>query len=180
MVLAYRDLKPGRWFQSSPDPASELRNNLFEPGGIVKEVAIALQIERQFRFGLAIRALRERKARDASGTFFAEGSRLRYDIMDRTGKVQAFLPADEERWYHPGFLWFRSWYYRIIDDPDTYGDNAAAVFCRKHAALQPLVITFYEVQEEKFTREDYLSGKSRMDPGFFTVRMLRGIRCPDP
>ena len=110
----------------------------------------------------------------------AEGSRLRYDVMDRTGKVQAFLPAEEERWYHPGFLWFRSWYYRIIDDPDTYGDNAAAVFCRKHAALQPLVITFYEVQEEKFTREDYLSGKSRMDPGFFNVRMLRGIRCPDP
>jgi hypothetical protein len=121
---------------------------------------------------------------DNQWDFFAptvgEGSRLRYDIMDRTGKVQAFLPAEEQRWYHPGFLWFRSWYYRIIDDPDAYGDNAAAVFCRKHAALQPLAITFYEIQEERFTRDDYLSGKSRMDPGFFTVRMLRGIRCPDP
>ena len=27
---------------------------------------------------------------------------------------------------------------------------------------------------------DYLSGKKPMDPGFFTVHMLRGVRCPDP
>jgi hypothetical protein len=121
---------------------------------------------------------------DNQWDFFAptvgEGSRLRYDIQDRAGKVHAFLPADELHWYHPGFLWFRSWYYRIIDDPENYADNAAAVLCRKHAALQPLAITFYEVQEERFTREDYLSGKQRMDAGFFSVQMLRGIRCPDP
>ena len=121
---------------------------------------------------------------DNQWDFFAptvgEGSRLRYDIMDKTGKVHAFLPADELSWYHPGFLWFRSWYYRIIDDPENYADNAAAVLCRKHAALQPLAITFYDVQEEPFTPEDYLAGKQRMDPGFFTVRMLRGVRCPDP
>ena len=121
---------------------------------------------------------------DNQWDFFAptvgEGSRLRYDIQDRTGKVHVFLPADELRWYHPNFLWFRSWYYRIIDDPENYADNAAAVLCRKHAALQPLAITFYEIQEEPFTRDDYLAGKQRMDPGFFTVRMLRGIRCPDP
>lgn len=121
---------------------------------------------------------------DNQWDFFAptvgEGSRLRYDIQDRTGKIHAFLPADELRWYHPNFLWFRSWYYRIIDDPDNYADNAAAVLCRKHAALQPLAITFYDIQEERFTREDYLSGKKRMDPGFFTVHMLRGVRCPGP
>lgn len=121
---------------------------------------------------------------DNQWDFFAptvgEGTRLRYDIQDRTGKVHVFLPADELHWYHPDFLWFRSWYYRIIDEPDIYADNAAAVLCRKHAALQPLAITFYEIQEERFTREDYLSGKKRMDPGFFSVRMLRGIRCPNP
>ena len=121
---------------------------------------------------------------DNQWDFFAptvgEGSRLRYDIQDRTGKTHAFLPADELHWYHPNFLWFRSWYYRIIDDPDNYAEDAAAVLCRKHAALQPLAITFYEIAEERFTREDYLSGKKRMDPGFFTVRMLRGIRCPAP
>ena len=121
---------------------------------------------------------------DNQWDFFAptvgEGSRLRYDIQDKSGKTHAFLPADELRWYHPNFLWFRSWYYRIIDDPDNYAAAAAAVLCRKHAALAPLAITFYEVQEERFTREDYLSGKQRMDQGFFSVAMLRGMRCPDP
>ena len=121
---------------------------------------------------------------DNQWDFFAptvgEGSRLRYDIQDRSGKTHVFLPADELRWYHPNFLWFRSWYYRIIDDPDNYAEAAAAVLCRKHADLQPLAITFYEIQEEKFTREDYLSGKQRMDQGFFSVQMLRGMRCPDP
>src|SRR5216683_2632908 len=107
---------------------------------------------------------------DNQWDFFAptvgEGSRLRYDIQDRSGKTHAFLPADELRWYH-----------RIIDDPDNYAASAAAILCRKHAALEPLAITFYEIQEEKFTREDYLSGKQRMDQGFFSVQMLRGMRC---
>ncbi len=121
---------------------------------------------------------------DNQWDFFApmvgEGDRLRYDILDRTGKTQAFLPAEELRWYHPNFLWFRSWYYRIIDDPDNYADSAAAVLCRKHAALQPLAITFYVIQEERFTPEDFRAGKQRMDAGFFTVRMLKGVRCPEP
>jgi len=121
---------------------------------------------------------------DSSWDFFApsvgEGMRLRYDIQDKTGKIHAFLPADGLAWYRPEFLWFRFWYYRVIDDPDAYADHTAAVLCRKHAALQPLAITFYEVREEKFTREDYLSGKRPMDPGFFSVHMLRGLRCPDP
>ena len=121
---------------------------------------------------------------DNQWDFFApmvgEGSRLRYDIQDRTGKVHVFLPADELRWYRPEFLWFRFWYYRVIDDPEIYADNTAAILCRRHAALHPLAITFYEVHEEKFTRDDYLNGKRPMDPGFFTVHMLRGIRCPDP
>jgi hypothetical protein len=121
---------------------------------------------------------------DNQWDFFAptvgEGARLRYDIQDSNGKVHVFLPASELRWYHPDFLWFRSWYYRIIDDPDNFAEGAAAVLCRKHAELRPLAITFYEIQEEKFTREDYLSGKQRMDAGFFSVYMLRGLRCPNP
>jgi len=121
---------------------------------------------------------------DNQWDFFAptigEGSRLRYDIMDKGGKVHAFMPAEELSWYHPDYLWFRSWHYQIIDDPDQYADNAAAILCRKHAALQPLAITFYEVQDEPYTAEDYLAGKDRRDPGFFTVRMFRGVRCPQP
>jgi hypothetical protein len=120
---------------------------------------------------------------DNQWDFFAptvgEGSRLRYDIQDKAGKVHVFLPADELHWYHPNFLWFRSWYYRIMDDPENYAESAAAVLCRKHAALQPLAITFYEILEERYTRDDYLAGKQRMDPGFFSVQLLRGVRCPD-
>jgi len=120
---------------------------------------------------------------DNQWDFFAptvgEGSRLRYDILDRSGKTSAFLPTDELNWYHPNYLWFRSWYYRIMDDPDRYADAAAAVLCRKHAALQPLAITFYEVLEEPYTPADFLAGKGRMDAGFFSVNMLRGMRCPD-
>src|SRR3977135_657693 len=78
---------------------------------------------------------------DNQWDFFApevgEGSRLRYDIQDRTGKGHAFLPADGLPWYRPEFLWFRFWYYRVIDDPEVYADNTAAILCRQHAALQP-------------------------------------------
>src|SRR5258708_40217502 len=46
---------------------------------------------------------------DNQWDFFApivgEGSRLRYDIQDKSGKMHAFLPADELRWYQPEFLW---------------------------------------------------------------------------
>jgi hypothetical protein len=121
---------------------------------------------------------------DNEWDFFApsvgQGSRLRYDVQDRTGKVHVFLPGEELRWYHPSFLWFRSWFYRIMDDPDNFTDAAAAHFCRKHAALQPLAITFYEIQEEPYSRADYLAGKKRLDPGFFNINMVRGMRCPDP
>jgi hypothetical protein len=34
------------------------------------------------------------------------------------------------------------------------------------------------MQEEKFTREDYLSGKRRIDPEFFTVKAIRRVACP--
>lgn len=119
---------------------------------------------------------------DNQWDFFApivgQGSRLRYDVLDRAGKTHVFMPAEELSWYHPSYLWFRSWYYRIMDDPDAYADGAAAVLCRKHAALQPLAITFYEVQEEPYTREDYLAGKKRLDAGFFSINMLRGMPCP--
>ncbi len=121
---------------------------------------------------------------DNEWDFFApsvgQGSRLRYDIQDRTGKLHVFLPGEELRWYHPSFLGFRSWFYRIMDDPDNFADTAAAHFCRKHTALQPLAITFYEIQEEPYSRADYLAGKKRLDPGFFNINMVRGMRCPDP
>lgn len=115
--------------------------------------------------------------------FFAptvgEGSRLRYIIVDKAGVHRAFMPAEELSWFHPSYFWFRSWYYSIMDDPESHADFAAAQFCRKHAALLPVTITLLEVQEEKFTLADHMSGKRRTDSDFFTVKTLKSVRCPD-
>jgi hypothetical protein len=119
---------------------------------------------------------------DNEWDFFAptvgEGSRLRYVIEDKAGARHTFTPADELSWFHPNYFWFRAHYYAIMDEPENYAESAAARFCEKHAALQPASITLQELQEERFTREDFLSGKNRTDPEFFTVKTVRRMRCP--
>lgn len=119
---------------------------------------------------------------DNQWDFFApdvgEGSRFRYVIEDKDGQRHSFDPADRLSWFHPAFFWMRSWYYGIIDDPGLYGDAAAARLCKQHADLEPLAVTFYDVQEERFRREDLLAGKSRSDPEFFTIKTVKRIRCP--
>jgi hypothetical protein len=114
--------------------------------------------------------------------FFAptvgEGSRLSYVIEDDKGATHSFMPAEQLSWFHPSYFWLRSRYYAIMDEPELHADAAAKLFCRTHAALNPVAITFYEMQEEKFTREDYLSGKRRIDAEFFTVKPIQRVACP--
>jgi hypothetical protein len=118
---------------------------------------------------------------DSHWSFFApdvgEGSRFRYIIEDKDGQRHTFNPAERLSWFHPNYFWTREWYYSIMDDPDLYADDAAERLCKNHAALQPVAITFLELQEERFTREDLLSGKHRDDPKFFTVRTIKRVRC---
>ena len=119
---------------------------------------------------------------DSEWAFFApttgEGARLRYIIEDASGNSHTFAPAAELNWFHPNYFWFRAWYYAIIDYPEVQADFAAAKFCHKHAALHPVAITFLDAQEERYTRDDRLSGDSRMDPRFFTVTTLKRVECP--
>jgi len=119
---------------------------------------------------------------DNQWDFFApnvgEGSRFRYVIEDKDGQRHTFNPAEQVSWFHPYFFWVRGWYYAIMDDPDLYADAAAARFCKEQAALQPVAVTLLELQEERFTRDDFLSGKNRTDPKFFTVKTIKRVKCP--
>ncbi len=105
------------------------------------------------------------------------GARFRYIVEDKDGQRLTFNPAEQLSWFHPNFFWVRAWYYAIMDDPDLYADDAAARFCQQHAALHPVAITFLEVEEERFTREDFLDGKSRNDSAFFNVKTIKRVKC---
>ena len=115
--------------------------------------------------------------------FFAptvgKGSQFRYIVEDGAGNRHTFVPAADLSWFHPGYFWFRSWYYAIIETPELYADSAAALLCRKHAALHPISITLLEIQEGDFTRDDQLDGKHPMDPEFITVNTLKRATCTD-
>jgi hypothetical protein len=113
--------------------------------------------------------------------FFApdvgRGSQFRYIIEDAAGESHSFIPAEELSWYHPSYFWVRSWYYAIIQNPELYADSAAALLCRKHLSLHPVLITLLEYQEGQFTPEDHLNGKHPMDPEFVTVNTVKRAKC---
>jgi hypothetical protein len=120
---------------------------------------------------------------DNSWDFFApyigKGYKIRYVIEDSAGKSHAFVPIDEISWHHPMYRRMTYWFNAIIDDPDTYADRAAALFCQKHASLRPVSISLIQVQELEFTPEDHLSGKHPLDPEFVTETILKHDACPD-
>jgi hypothetical protein len=120
---------------------------------------------------------------DSQWDFFApnvgEGSRFRYIVEDTAGQRHTFNPAEQLNWFHPNYFWVRAWYYAIMDDPDLYADAAAERLCDENAALHPIAVTMLELQEERFTREDLLNGKSRTDPEFFTVKTIKRVTCQE-
>jgi len=105
---------------------------------------------------------------------------LRYVIEDAARKRYSFEPANELNRWLPDDWWFRFWYNAIYDTPDTYGDLAANYFCRKHAALRPVSISFVKVEEraQDFTPADRLSGKSPLDDEFVTETIVKQAECP--
>jgi hypothetical protein len=105
-------------------------------------------------------------------------SQFRYVIEDEAGEELTFMPEAEFGGLSPSYLWFRAWYNALFDDPEDYADAAAALYCRKHAALHPVSITLLEIQEESFTPADFLAGKQRWDPEFVTVNAVRHAKCP--
>jgi hypothetical protein len=120
---------------------------------------------------------------DNRWNFFAPiigGSELHYTIVDAAGARHDFNATEQASWFHPGFLWVRDWHYAIIDHPELLADRAGALFCRQHAALHPVSITFTETEQGDFTAQDRLNGKQPTDPEFITVKTVKTVECPTP
>jgi hypothetical protein len=120
---------------------------------------------------------------DNAWDFFAPAigsGRLRYTIEDAAGVTHAFTPAERLSWFHPDYIWFRAWYFSIIDNPDIYADRAGALLCRQYAALRPVSITFLYDEQASFTAADQLSGKHPMDPEFIAEHPVKTVECPVP
>jgi hypothetical protein len=79
------------------------------------------------------------------------------------GQRHTFVPSDKWSWFHPAIL---VWDQFVLDEPDTYAAPYAAFFCREHAALRPVSITFLRVKEKDFKPEDHLKGNRALDPEF--------------
>lgn len=119
---------------------------------------------------------------DNNWGFFAPnvglGSLLRYDLEISATDRRTFIAGDELSWFHPNYFWFRFWFYRVMDDPENFAPMAAAYFCKKHADLHPVALTFFDIEEELYTHEDYLAGHPRRDPQFVSVTPLTRHECP--
>jgi len=120
---------------------------------------------------------------DSNWAFFAPSagrhSQFRYAIIGGDGREHVFVPSRELNWYLPNDIWFKNWYYTIIEFPDAFGDFFAAYACRKHADLKPVLITLQAIHESNFSPADHLAGKHPLSPEFTTLDALRDIECPN-
>jgi hypothetical protein len=105
-------------------------------------------------------------------------SRFAYTIEDKAGKSISFYPEEEFGRLSPSYFLFRGWYTEITDKPEDYADLAGAMYCRKHAMLQPVSVTLLDIQEKFFSQNDFLAGKQRWDPEFVTVNTVKRVTCP--
>ena len=108
----------------------------------------------------------------------ARGRQLRYVIEDAAGTSHTFVPAKDLNWFHPSYWWVGAWHDAIADYPETFGDYAVVLLCRKHASLHPISITLLSIQENDFSKTDHLSGKHPMDAEFVTETTLKSDKCP--
>jgi hypothetical protein len=119
---------------------------------------------------------------DNQWDFFAPNvnrlSDLQYIIEDSAGNHHSFAPGADLRWFYPTSIWFKAWYYAIMENPELYADSAAAIFCRQHAALRPTAVTLLEYQEGVIAPEDHLKGKHPLDEEFVTVKPVKRVLCP--
>ena len=123
---------------------------------------------------------------DNAWNFFAPSvgkhSQFRYVIQDASGNEHTFVPTEESTSSVARYVWWREFKYLyegVIESSQTRGNAAAALLCRKHAALQPFSVTLLEVQEQDFWPEDYLRDRRPLDPEFVTVNVLKRLRCRD-
>lgn len=118
---------------------------------------------------------------DSNWAFFAPSagrhSQFRYVIHGDDGREHVFVPSRELNWYLPTDIWFKNWYYTIIEFPDAFGDFFAAQVCRRHADLNPVLVTLQALHESNFSPHDHLAGKHPLSREFTTLVTLRDIEC---
>lgn len=120
---------------------------------------------------------------DTPWNFFApvgKHAQFRYVVEDAAGNKHTFVPTEESNLSLPRYVWWREFKYfydGVMESPESRGDAAGALLCRKHAALQPLSVTLLELREEDFRPEDRLRGKSPLDPEFVSVNTLIRVEC---
>jgi hypothetical protein len=114
--------------------------------------------------------------------FFApevgKDSFLRYVITDAAGTEHSFDSDARLDWLAPTSIWFRQWYFAVLDGPEDFGKEFAAMFCRQNAKLNPVSVKLFEVEEEDYGPLDRLSGKQPLDPEFVRVTELGSFECP--
>jgi hypothetical protein len=103
---------------------------------------------------------------------------LRYVITDAAGVEHPFDPNLGLNWFHPSYIWFRAWYVALIQNPADFGEEFAALFCRQHAALHPVTLTFLELELQDYAPQDLLNGELPLDTEFVKVTKLGSYKCP--
>src|SRR5579862_2572325 len=87
---------------------------------------------------------------DNDWNFFApvigKDSILRYVITDDSGKDHSFDSVAGLNWFSPSSIWFRSWYAAVLDSPDDFAAEFAALLCRQHVDLHPVAIRLSKVE----------------------------------
>ncbi|HMK70685.1 MAG TPA: hypothetical protein VK442_06915 [Xanthobacteraceae bacterium] len=119
---------------------------------------------------------------DNDWDFFApevgKDSILRYVIKDAAGVEHSFDTDANLNWFQPSSIWFRAWYLAVVNSPDDFAEEFAALFCREHAELHPVAIAFFEVEEKDYGPLDRLRGKRPKDAEFVTVTEVKSFECP--
>jgi hypothetical protein len=121
-------------------------------------------------------------ALDNNWSFFApevgKDSILRYVIKDDAGVEHTFDSDADLNWLYPSSIWFRAWYFSLLDSPDDFAEEFAARFCREHAELRPAAIMLREVELQDYGPLDRLAGKGPLDPEFIKVTDIKSFACP--
>ena len=105
---------------------------------------------------------------------------FRYVVEASDGKRHVFVPSEEPPQSIAQYFMWREWKYyydKLMDSPDARGYLIAGLFCKKHAALNPVSIMLLRVQERDFSVEDYLQGYRPEDARFTNVVSLGNIDC---
>ena len=108
----------------------------------------------------------------------ASGIVLRYVIKDDAGTLHRFDPEAGLNWFLPSAIWLRGWYLALLENPDDFGVQFAALFCREHAALHPVTITLFAVDQQNYGPLDRLRGKQPLDAEFVKVTTVKSFPCP--